>query len=74
MNQHEIARKVLDHAEANYADGWDEIVECYSVGDLAEAWHEDGYKPSTVKGAVAWTRRLVKLRNDHRRDIQAEAW
>lgn len=32
----DMAERVMDHAEKHYADGWDVVVECYSVPDIVE--------------------------------------
>lgn len=56
---------VKDHAKENYANGWDEIVECYEDEDLREIIG----LARTSKGAIKKVAAVVSLRNEVRRDV-----
>jgi hypothetical protein len=69
MNTMTIAEEVMKHAKANYSHGgWDIIVECYSLQELAER----------IEGATSSADAIRKLgkelarRVEYERDIQAE--
>ena len=62
---------VKEYAEKNYErDGWDYIVETFLDEDIDKAIGE----ARTVNGAIAKVRRIAKLLDDRRRDIEATAF
>jgi len=72
----ELIYAVRGYAIAHYQtatpsrDGWDYVVECYSVADIAEIIK--GCR--TAAGAIAKVRKEVKQRADLRAEMQAEAF
>ena len=62
---------VRKHAAKNYErDGWDYVVECYSDDDIREAIGD----AKTENQAIVRVKRAVKVLDDHRKDICAEAF
>lgn len=67
----ELVEAVQKHASANYDhDGWDYVIEAMSWNEIAA---EIGNCYSE-RGAIRKVGKLVKLWDDHRKDIQATAW
>lgn len=62
---------VYAHAEANYGNGWDEVVEAWDKADIEEVIEG----ASTEDEAVAAMTSLVDARNAYQRDIRgAGGW
>jgi hypothetical protein len=67
----EMIAAVKAHARANYElHGWDFVVECYDDEDIVE---ELG-GATTNEQAIKNIGKLCKIRDDYRKDIQAEAF
>ncbi len=66
----DLVEAVKTHALDHYTDGWDEIVECFTDEEIAEAIG----KARTVKGAIAKMAVIVKIRNERRREVQSTIW
>lgn len=62
-----LVQAVKDHAKENYANGWDEIVECYEDDEIRELIG----LARTPKGAIKKVAAVVDLRNEVRRDVIA---
>jgi len=59
------------HARKHYnEEGWDYVVESF---DDAEIANEIAFSP-TPEAAIKRMRKLVRLLNERREDIQGEAW
>jgi len=67
---------VREHARKNYEKGgWDFVVECYEDDDILETINEwCKRKPITEAAAIRGMAKVVKIKDDHRRDIQGTAW
>lgn len=64
---------VKKHALDNYNEGgWDYLVECYSDSDIREMLEEDGCK--TPEEAIKAVAKIMKIKDDYRKDIEATAW
>jgi hypothetical protein len=71
VTKEEILKAVKCHALQHYDhEGWDYIVETYTDAELAELIGNC----RTVKGAIAKVRRVTRLLDERRRDIQSTAW
>ena len=71
MDKTALVKAVRDHARKNYErDGWDYVVECYDDADIIEAIGD----ARTEASAIVRVKRAVKAMDDHRKDIQAEAF
>lgn len=70
MNKQEIIDAIKVHAQANYDNGWDVIVECYDDADIAEAvsW---GVAPYSLADAVAELAEAVGLRTEAMQEARA---
>jgi hypothetical protein len=67
----DLVDAVRRHAMANYEnDGWDYVVECFDDGDIIELISDADAK--TAKQAIKAVGDYVKIRDDYRKDIQAE--
>ena len=68
-----MVEAVKAHAIKNYnRDGWDTIVECSEDSELAEEIRESG--ATTIAEAIECIGKGCKVHDDHRKDIQAEAF
>jgi hypothetical protein len=65
-----LVAAVRVHAETNYENGWDVVVECY---DDAAIW-EVIAGAKTVKGATRRMSGVVSLRNERAAEIRATVW
>jgi hypothetical protein len=65
-----LVNEIREHAHAHYSEGWDEVIECWTDGDIAEAIG----RARTFQGALKKVWKIVKLRNGHRREIEATAF
>lgn len=72
MNPETIAQAVYQHAVDNYADGWDTLVECYSLDEIVEELTEEGCQ--TVSEAIAYFKQSLADYNAYRDDIRATAY
>ena len=67
----DFVTEIKAHALANYnRDGWDIVVECYSDEELRELT----VSCKTAEQAIAKVGDMVKVQDDYRKDIQAEAF
>jgi hypothetical protein len=66
MDTRRLAELVMGHAKVHYEDGWDYVVECYSIDELAEEIKHFGYT------SVADYAKGVADYNEHRDEIRAE--
>ena len=66
-----IAQGVMDYANEHYEEGWDTLVECFTVPELLHQWQRIPYKPRTLAGAIAHQWKVEKTRNDYAADIVA---
>jgi hypothetical protein len=58
------ADEVMEHAEIYYhTGGWDVIVECWTVEDLAKARSEDGSWDGILGAVDVWADRQADARN-----------
>jgi len=69
-----MAKFVLAHAKDHYEDGWDVIVECYTIDEVVELAGSCGSDWTTFQEALATVADFVEVYNDRKADIQAEAW
>jgi|GEM_PF-4856822 len=70
----ELAKFVYAYAEHRYhEDGWDIIVECWELQEIADALVADEVE-LTVEAAIDSFRERVRLLEDHRLDIQGTAY
>lgn len=60
--QFRLAQAVQDHASANYEQGWDVIVETYTLADIAEVFGQ----ARTEKGAIKKVEAVVRLQREAR--------
>lgn len=71
MNKSGLVAAVYAHAEANYGNGWDEVVEAWDAVDIEEVIEG----ASTEAEAIAAMTSLVDARNAYQRDIRgAGGW
>lgn len=71
MEMQELVNAVMDHAEKNYnKDGWDYVVETMDRRDIAELIGE----ARSSKAAIAKVKKIAKLLNDRRREVEATIW
>lgn len=62
---------VRQHALQHYAEGgWDYLVECWEDSDILE----EAEGCATVEDAIKAIGRILKMKDDYRRDIQSEAF
>lgn len=67
----EFVNAVKAYALANYnKDGWDYVVECWSDGEIAEQIQSC----KTEKEAISRMRKIVKMQDEYRSDIQSTAF
>lgn len=67
----ELVQAVKQHALGNYEDdGWDYLVECYEDAEVLELIGD----ATTVEGAIKAVGRVMKIKDDYRKDIEATAW
>lgn len=60
---------IKKHAQDHYnKDGWDYVVECFTDEEIAE----EIQSASNEQEAIQIMHKLVKERDDYRKDIQAE--
>jgi hypothetical protein len=64
----ELVAAVKAHAAANYANGWDVIVECYDDAEIAKVIG----RARTLKGAIAKFASVVDVVSDRRAAAEAE--
>ncbi len=62
-----LAEKIMEHAEENYTNGWDWIVECMEIDEITEECERFG-----ITSVKQYGKEIVKPRNDHAADIRAE--
>ena len=68
-----LAKAVMKYAEEHYEEsGWDEIVECWEVVEIGTEIKELGCK--TEQEAIEAFKRIVDLRSERKREIEAEAF
>jgi hypothetical protein len=65
-----LIKAVKDHANANYENGWDEVVEAWGDGDIAEAIGE----ATSITEAIINVGAVVGIRNDYINEIKATAF
>jgi hypothetical protein len=69
--QQRLVKAVKDHAMQNYdKDGWDIVVEAFTDRELAAGIG----KARTERGAIAAVRKLVRVIDERRRDVQSTAF
>lgn len=64
----ELIAAVRAHAEENYGQGWDIVVECYDDAEIAEVIG----RARTVKGAIAKFAPMIDVWGDRRAAAEAE--
>lgn len=73
MTTNEIAEAVKAHAIANYQkDGWDYLVECYSLNDIVKWIEEKGW--TDAQQAIEGIGEMLKVQDSIRKDMEAEAF
>lgn len=65
----ELAQHVLAHAHMHYENGWDVVVECYELSEIAEQLTSD-MTPADAVSAIAVAFAL-EAHNDRRNDALA---
>ena len=71
MKMSELVKAVKDHATLNYnKDGWDYVVECYEDSEIADEIRGARSCPE----AIQMIGKILKAKDDYRKDIQAEAF
>lgn len=69
----DLIKAVRAHALAHYEeDGWDYVVECYEDADLQQLIEEEG--ATTAEEAIKALGKVMKLKDDYRKDIQGTAF
>lgn len=77
MNKQEILDDLFFHASAYYDEGWDIIYECFTHKQLEELIYDQltlqdrNDFPTTPEEAVDIVGKFVKIKNEHRKDIEA---
>jgi len=69
MTKLEIAKKVMEYANENYSQGWDEVVECLDATDLIRGWERCEFEPDSVEAAIAFEAET----NDVRKSVRDDA-
>lgn len=70
MTLEQIAEAVMQHAEKHYNEnGWDYIVECFSIGDIVRELTECNV--STLPEAIKEMGEYAGLLDERRTDIQS---
>jgi len=65
-----MIRAVKTHAQENYEDGWDLVIETYTDDEIAEV-----VKTATdPQVAIRMMARTIGIQNERRREIEATAW
>lgn len=73
MTTNEIAEAVKAHAIANYEkDGWDYLVECYSLKDIVRWIEEKGW--TDAQQAIEGIGEMLAIKDSIRKDMEAEAF
>ncbi|SEA87259.1 hypothetical protein [Rubrimonas cliftonensis] len=68
-----IAAAVAAHAQAHYGkDGWDFIVECWTLDEIIAELREEGV--ASRSAAIADFARIAALLDERRAEVRAEAW
>lgn len=71
----ELAEQVHAHAKEHYSEGgWDVLVECWSVVDIAKRLAADSTAPSTADAAVDSFRAVVDVWQDRQADAVNSAF
>ena len=71
MKMSELVKAVQDHSALNYnKDGWDYVVECYEDDEIANEIR--GAK--STQEAIQKIGKILKVKDDYRKDIQAEVF
>jgi hypothetical protein len=73
MTLNELVVGVMKHAKKHYEeDAWDEIVECWSAAEISNELGGRGF--TTLEEAIRHFGWIAKIRDERRRDIEAEAF
>ncbi len=71
MIKQDLIQAVRDHAMLNYEkSGWDILVECWDDSDISD--EIEGAK--TKAQAIAKCKKIMRLLNDHRCEVQSTAF
>jgi hypothetical protein len=72
MTKQAIAESVMAYAEAHYEQGWDFVVECFSVADIVADMERNGY---TTKSEIMGLYGAVRdVREDRIADAKNSAF
>lgn len=67
------AQAVADYAKDHYeSDGWDYIVECWSVAEIREELVSR--MDDNIRSAIAWFGTLAKTWDERRKDAEGEVF
>ncbi len=71
----ELAKGVMAHAEAHYEDGgWDVMVECMTIEDIADEIDKHGPRVRSVSGAIRSVHFMVDVWADRQADARNSAF
>jgi hypothetical protein len=73
MTLNELVVGVMKHAKKHYEeDAWDEIVECWTSAEISNELQKQGI--TEAEKAIEHFGWIAKVRDERRRDIEAEAF